>query len=221
MKHQFLRLSRLFLPFVALCLVPCSASAQIMNFSFYDDGMVSSDLSTLYMVTDGSDNSSGCVHSEYGTSGSMLSPNGRSWTDFFGTSMSASFNVPFEGDFGEWRMTTSIGYYCSCQLSYQQTGSTAQFWTVPYLSHYTMTAMGNPNNTYTVDEDSRQRKCSHSTMTWNITSLSGMSDDGIHQAFGLTFVGCTGICKRGRTLPVIGPPADGPLGASACGDGEQ
>ena len=56
------RLSRLSMPIVVFCLFASPASAQTMNFSFYDDGMMSSDLSTLYIVTDGSDNSWGCNH---------------------------------------------------------------------------------------------------------------------------------------------------------------
>jgi hypothetical protein len=47
-----------------------------MNFSYYSDYFFSDDGSTLYTIVDGSDNSTGCTHVNYSTTGYVNGPTG-------------------------------------------------------------------------------------------------------------------------------------------------
>ncbi len=84
-----------------------------------------------------------------------------------------------------------------------------------FLHHYDFTAMGNPN-TYTLAPDSQSRMCSHSTLSWDTTSLSGMTDSGLVAHFGATPRGCLSQCTAGISGTVSGP-AGSTLGPASCG----
>jgi hypothetical protein len=70
--------TRWFLALTALVAlrVPRASYPQQMNFSFYADYYFSDDGSTLYTVVDGSDNSTGCTHVNYSTTGYANGPTG-------------------------------------------------------------------------------------------------------------------------------------------------
>jgi hypothetical protein len=84
-----------------------------------------------------------------------------------------------------------------------------------YRHHYDFAAMGNPN-TYNLASDSTGRMCSHSSLTWDTTSLSGLTDSGLVLHFGSFPAGCLAQCTAGKTGNVIGP-AGTTLGSAACG----
>src|SRR6516225_12275607 len=70
--------TRWFLALTALVAlrVPRASYPQQMNFSFYADYIFSDDGSTLYTIVDGSDNSTGCTHVNYQTTGYVNGPTG-------------------------------------------------------------------------------------------------------------------------------------------------
>lgn len=84
-----------------------------------------------------------------------------------------------------------------------------------FRHHYDFTSMGNPN-TYTLNANSQNLACSHSTLTWDTTSLSGLTDTGLYAHFGSTPAGCLSLCTAGKTGSVTGP-AGSTLGPASCG----
>lgn len=85
-----------------------------------------------------------------------------------------------------------------------------------YRHHYNLTSMGNPN-VYTLDQDSKNRRCSHSTLTWNQPGANvGMTDSGLYFSIVGMPVGCVSVCTATKWGQVLGP--SGPvLGPASCG----
>jgi hypothetical protein len=95
---------------VCIGAAPRTASAQQMNFSYYNDQWTSSDGETLYTVSQGSDNSTGCTHYNYGAVASINGPSGYYQQSFSG--LYASFDVPFAE--GTYSVQNDFTVDCSC-----------------------------------------------------------------------------------------------------------
>ena len=102
-----------YLPAV-FCLVALPCAAQVMNFSVYTVGTLSSDGSTIFNSVTVQDNSSGCTHSGYITSANISSPDGRYAPSGGWSGMVANTNIATNSVFGNYALSGSISYYCSC-----------------------------------------------------------------------------------------------------------
>ena len=104
---------------MCLCASPALGQSYGMSFSIYRDAYASSDLSTLHMWTTVSDNSWGCTHSNYNTVAHIVSPTGRN-SYHQSTGLSSSTSITINDEMGDYTISTSGTYYCSC--SYQTLG---------------------------------------------------------------------------------------------------
>jgi hypothetical protein len=132
--------------------------------------------------------------------------------------MGNGVSMLFESEEGEFRLTTTSRYQCSCIFGgYATVGETASLFGTAYRHHYYRSAIGNPS-TYTLDGDSQGRRCAHSSMTWQNTpspELSNMTDSGLYYSLLGNPVACSSVCAGGKNGNVIGP--SGPiLGAASC-----
>lgn len=98
------------LTLVAVVGVPGAAYSQNMNFSYYTDVAVSSDQTTLYTMVSGSDNSSGCSHWDYQSTGYVSGPTGSFQQG--GSGLSTYVDVPIGA--GNFYVSSSAIVSCSC-----------------------------------------------------------------------------------------------------------
>ena len=101
---------------------------------------------------------------------------------------------------------SSSGYACSPFAPVQ---------IAAYRHHYDFSAMGNPN-TYSLNEDSYNRACSHIAMTWDPTHLGGITDSGVFAHFFTQPVACLSVCAGGKNGSASGPGGN-TLAAASCG----
>jgi hypothetical protein len=97
---------------LATVCVPRASYAQQMNFSYYSDYYYSDDGSLVYTIVDGSDNSTGCSHYNYQTTGYAYAPSGYYSQSSGGLSSYVGFPVD-AGDFNfSWGSDVVVD--CSC-----------------------------------------------------------------------------------------------------------
>ncbi len=82
-----------------------------MNFTVYTGGGMSG--GNVYANSSVIDNSSGCTHSAYWTQATIRSPSGRSASGQQ-SGLQAYASLPIAGEFGDYTITTSGNFNCSC-----------------------------------------------------------------------------------------------------------
>lgn len=101
-----------------LMLLATPASAQYeMALSAYSD--YAFDGLDVYGWVDGWDDSWGCTHDDYVTSGYLASPT--RYIDGSESGFGVMFHFSFDDDDGAWEVGGGISTYCSCILAYTQT----------------------------------------------------------------------------------------------------
>lgn len=192
-----------------------AAYSQQMNFSYYSDIVISPDGQTLYTIIDGYDNSTGCTHYDYQTTGYVSGPSGYFQEYFPG--LSSYIGVPAaEGNYSFW---SDAFVNCSCFGSgLGAGGGNGAAGRELYRHHYLRTAVGSPS-TYTLEANSQNKRCSHSTLTWPSSPSpepTRMNDEGFYWSFFGNPVACLSVCTAGWDEPALGP--SGPtLGPATCG----
>lgn len=190
---------------------PAVATAQgyYMNVSVYEDSapyMDEDGLGTLFAYVSTADDSFGCTHWNHQTTGYINSPSRSSFDFQFGFGTSPSLAYEFEE--GNWQIGGYLEFQCDCMsgdwVGGGGTVTEAQTTTTPYLHHYYRVNNTSPYE-YVLNEDSQDRRCSHSSMRWNQYHASGITDAGTyHTLFGLPFA-CYAKCILGQFGTASGP----------------
>jgi len=192
------------------------ANAQYMSISHYADQYGSGPYLNAYLSA--IDNSSGCDHSNYQMDVWGGSPTS-SWSNSV-SGMGAGGASALEQDADYWA-ESSLTFQCSCAVGYISGGGASISSPVggePYRHHYLRTAIGSPS-TYTLEPNSENKRCSHSTLTWASSPSpepTKMNDAGVYWSVLGNPVACLSVCSADWTLPAMGP--SGPtLGPASCG----
>jgi hypothetical protein len=93
-----------------VALLPLTAHAQQMNFSYYSDAFLNDDGTVLYTVIDGSDYSTGCTHYDYSVTGYVSGPSGNYQDSFPG--LQTFIGVPVAA--GNFAFYSDALVNCSC-----------------------------------------------------------------------------------------------------------
>jgi hypothetical protein len=89
---------------------PHTAYSQQMNFSYYTDTAIGNNGQTYYTTISGSDNSSGCTHWDYQTTGYVSGASGYYEQSFSG--LTSYIDVPFAS--GNFTIASNATVSCSC-----------------------------------------------------------------------------------------------------------
>jgi hypothetical protein len=194
------------------------AQAQYMSVSHYADQYADQD-NIVQAYLSAEDNSTGCDHTSYEMDISGGGPSSSWGNTVYGLSGGGGTALAEEGEY--WAESHLI-FQCSCAVGYIDGGGgsvTGSLASTPYRHHYVRTNIGNPS-TYTLHEDSRNLKCSHTTLTWNgpppgHVQYNEMADSGLYYSFMGQDIGCSSVCSNGWSYAVLGPSGS-TLGAASC-----
>ena len=98
---------------VLLSLLVGTAHAGTMSFSVYSDGAINSSLTLVYNYSNVFDNSSGCTHSNYSTTATIVSPSNRTAT-LQSSGLHSTTSLSINGEYGTYNFTTSGTFFCGC-----------------------------------------------------------------------------------------------------------
>lgn len=197
-------------------LLPSAAEAQFMSISHYADQYVSGPDLNAYMSA--IDDSSGCEHSDYQLDVWGGSPTS-SWSNS-ASGLAAGGGSALEQD-GDYWAESNLTFQCSCSVGYISGGGgsiSSPALSQLYRHHYLRTAIGNPS-TYTLQPDSQNKSCSHSTLTWPSSPSpepTRMNDEGFYWSIFGNAVACLSLCTADWALPAEGPSGT-TGGPASCG----
>jgi hypothetical protein len=194
-------------------------TAQQMVISVYadtapvDDGEFGSTISAYVSVVD---NSWGCSHGDYYTNAWLSSPSRIGFDQEPGLSGFPSLDFDFE--LGEWNAGATVTFYCDCAAGYVGGGG-AGSQIVPvgtaFRHHYYRIPSSGPY-LYILNDDSQDRACSHTQMSWGQDHSAGITDEGFYYTWLNMPAGCLAQCSGGQWGSVIGPGGT-TLRAATCG----
>jgi hypothetical protein len=102
----------------AICLAAPVSAQMVIRLSVYSQTTLSVDGTTVYGVTDSSDNSilngTPCSHSDYQTQTLLITPQGSQYQSPWAAGFAATMDVPFDDDSGYYTEVGTMSFSCSC-----------------------------------------------------------------------------------------------------------